>query len=518
MNKNKTAIIIGAGPAGLTAAYELATRTDYKPVVVEANNYVGGISCTLNYKGNRIDIGGHRFFSKSDRVMSWWASFMPIQAISDRTINVHYQGKYREIASSRQAPDPDHSDLVMLVRRRKSRIYHHGQLFDYPLRLSIATIYKLGIWRTFKAGASYIYAIVFPLRNVENLEHYLINQFGRELYRSFFQSYTEKVWGVRCTQISADWGAQRIKGLSVMKAIKHAFYQMFRRSSDIQQKKTQTSLIEYFLYPKYGPGQMWQAVESKVTQEGGEIHTGARAISMQQSVDKITSVTIEVSNDETIILDADLVISTMPIKELLRALPSVPEAVLKIGNELIYRDFITVGLLVTEVKLENNKAKDNWIYIQEAHVRLGRLQIFNNWSPYLVADASTAWLGLEYFCNEGGDLWSQNDQDIKKFAIEELSSLNIIDKGDVLDAVVIRTAKAYPAYFGGYSQFNKIREYVDGIDNLYLIGRNGMHRYNNQDHSMLAAMTMVDNLVSGIRDKSNIWDLNTESEYHEEKA
>ncbi len=521
-NSKKTAVIIGAGPAGLTAAYELLKRGAASPVVIEKSHEMGGISRTVRYKGNRMDIGGHRFFSKSDRVMRWWMEIMPLERSAGEREFIHYRNQARALDISAPGPDPAAEDRVMLIRRRKSRIYFLGRFFDYPIKLSGGTLAKLGLWRTVRIGFSYLWAMLRQRRPETSLEDFLINRFGRELYLTFFKSYTEKVWGVPCHEIGAEWGAQRIKGLSLVRTVTHFLKKMFRPEKGLSQKDTETSLIEKFLYPKFGPGQLWEYVAQEVVARGGEILTG-------WAVDRIVTANGRVMAIEAVNeaggrrrFEGDYFFSTMPIQELVRALDcDVPAHVREIGEGLQYRDFITVGLLLDKLKLGEDTPRgrklieDNWIYIQEPDVLVGRMQIFNNWSPYLVADPSKVWIGLEYFCYATGDLWNLADEKMIELAIGEMERIGIIDKADVRDATVIRVPKTYPAYFGVYARFDELRQWVDRFPNLFLVGRNGMHKYNNQDHSMLTAMTAVDNIVAGIEDKANLWAVNTEMEYHE---
>jgi protoporphyrinogen oxidase len=526
----RKALIIGAGPAGLTAAFELLKRADVVPVVLEKSHEMGGISRTVRYKGNRMDIGGHRFFSKSDRVMNWWAEVMPVEGVPNGSQTITYHHQSREIPTSPGGPDPGREDRVMLVRNRRSRIYFLRQFFDYPIKLSGDTLGKLGLKRTLRIGISYAKTMVNQKRPETTLEDFLINRFGRELYLTFFKSYTEKVWGVPCHEISAEWGAQRIKGLSVLSAVKHFLNKSFSRagapgSADIAQKTTETSLIEKFLYPKYGPGQLWEYVAEDVKAKGGCIHTGWSVTKLNTDGFRVTGAeAVHSDTGERRTFDADYFFSTMPIQELIRALESdVPGNVREVSDGLIYRDFITVGLLLKKLKVKEDSPQgarllsDNWIYIQEPDVQVGRMQIFNNWSPHLVADPSNVWIGLEYFCYETDEIWKQSDACMISLAKAEIEKIGIIDQNDVLDACVIRVPKTYPAYFGTYARFDEIRTYIDQFENLFLVGRNGMHKYNNQDHSMLTAMTAVDNIIEGRTDKSNIWALNTEMEYHESK-
>jgi protoporphyrinogen oxidase len=500
----KQAIIIGAGPAGLTAAYELLTRTDIHPIVLERFDYMGGISRTVQYKGNRMDIGGHRFFSKSDRVMNWWLAQL----------------------SQEEPGQSEREDDVMLVRGRKSRIYFLRKFFEYPIQLSTATLGNLGPWRTLRIGFSYLRAMMFPIRKVENLEQFFINRFGRELYLTFFKSYTEKVWGVPCDKISAEWGAQRIKGLSIRKALMH-FLKQSGKSKDIAQKETETSLVEQFLYPKFGPGQMWEKVAARVQEMGGEVITNFNITAVALKDGHVASVSGVGADGNARSFAGDYFFSTTSVKELVRAMSDgggqVPPNVREVAAGLQYRDFIAVGLLLDKLKVREPGGRpgqlvsDNWIYIQEPDVLIGRLQVFNNWSPFLVADSSKVWLGAEYFCYEGDELWTRSEESMAKLAIAELAKIDIINAEDARDTVVVRMAKTYPAYFGLYERFREVRNYMDSIGNLFLIGRNGMHKYNNQDHSMLTAMTAVDNIIAGRSDKANLWDVNTEQDYHESK-
>jgi protoporphyrinogen oxidase len=522
----RTAIIIGAGPAGLTAAYELLTRTGIQPIVLELSDHMGGISRTVNYKGNRIDIGGHRFFSKSDRVMEWWLKFLPMERVEGEAANITYHRQQRQVAGGSAAPDPRSEDKVMLIRNRLSRIYFLRQFFSYPITLSIDTIRKLGLFKTAWIGVSYGRSMVFPVRPEKSLEDFFINRFGRKLYRTFFKSYTEKVWGVSCTAISPEWGAQRIKGLSVYKTLLHMLRKLRpAKASDIAQKTTETSLIEKFLYPKFGPGQMWEEVARQISDLGAPILTGWRVESMEHSDHRhITSVWARNSKTgERRQFTGDLFFSTMPVKELVAGLsPAAPESVRQVSDGLVYRDFITVGLLCKRLKIRDPQTggtvRDNWIYIQEPDVLVGRLQIFNNWSPYMVADPDNVWVGLEYFAYETDALWKRSDQELIELAKQEMVKLGMLEEEHALDATVIRMPKAYPAYFGTYDRFPEIIDYANRFENLFLIGRNGMHRYNNQDHSMLAAMTAVDNIVSGVRSRDELWSLNTEQDYHEQKT
>jgi len=513
-------VIIGAGPAGLTAAMELVRDGRMQPLVLEASQEVGGISRTVEYRGNRMDIGGHRFFSKSDWVMNWWREILPI-ATSQQNVSIAYQGKQRTVETD--GSGGLEGGRVMLVRDRLSRIYFLRKYFDYPIKLNTTTIGNLGFVRLMRAGFSYVWAMLFPRRPERSLEDFLINRFGGELYRTFFKDYTEKVWGVACDQISAEWGAQRIKGLSILEALRHAWRTL--RGGGSAGEATKTSLIEHFLYPRLGPGQLWQEVARRVSDQGGEIRFGQEVLGLRHGDRRALAVLVKGEGGEPVEVPGDFVISTMPIKDLVAGMqPPAPEDVRKIAAGLPYRDFITVGLLVSRMRANRQSQSarsdhmppDNWIYIQDRDVRIGRLQIFNNWSPDLVADEGKVWLGLEYFCQEGDDLWSMDDASMKAFAAAELEKIDMIDRADVIDGTVIRVPKTYPAYFGAYENFPELRSWIDGIDNLFLVGRNGMHRYNNQDHSMLTAKLAVEAILEGRKDKSAIWAVNVDDDYHEE--
>jgi protoporphyrinogen oxidase len=529
----KRAIIIGAGPAGLTAAYELLQRTDILPVILEKSGEIGGISKTVNYKGNRMDMGPHRFFSKSDRVMQWWLHILPLQQGKEKSLTIHYQNKSRQLSCGSmskgigEAGDPD---KVMLVVRRLTRIYFLRQFFAYPIQLSIDTLRKLGLVTTVRIVVSYLAARLFPRTPEKSLEDFIINKFGQTLYRLFFQDYTEKVWGVPCSEISAEWGAQRIKGVSLSKAIAHALKTMRPgngKATDIGQKETETSLIEQFLYPKFGPGQLWEEVARQVEAKGGEIHRYQEVQSIGTKDQSVTAVTtLDTQTGETRSWEGDYFISTMPVQELIAGMgEKVPEEVQAVAAGLQYRDFINVGILLRQLSrpggepgsYEKLDLKDSWIYIQERDVKVGRLQIYNNWGPGMVADPATVWIGLEYFCNKTDAFWQQPDETIKQKAIAELERIGLARPEDVLDSTVERMEKTYPAYFGTYHAFDKIRAYTDQFANLFLVGRNGMHKYNNADHSMLTAMVAVDNIYAGVTSKANLWSINTEQDYHEEK-
>lgn len=515
----KNAVIIGAGPAGLTAAYELLTNSDeYTVTILEESNDIGGISRTIQHNGNRMDIGGHRFFSREEKIVEWWEKILPLQgapAIDDLILN-------RKKELSGNGPDPEQTDSVMLLRDRVSRIYYNGHFFDYPVTLNFNTIKNMGFAQTAKAGCGYLYSVVRK-RPENSLEDFYINRFGSTLYAMFFEGYTEKLWGRHPRDISADWGAQRVKGLSITAVIKNVLRKAIPLGGNAE---VETSLIEQFLYPKYGPGQLWEHVADIIASLGGEIKKNCRVNSIEAGSDIITKVGYLNGNERKSIA-SDVVISSMPVKDLLSAWKgSVPNEVMSVSKDLPYRDFVTVGLLVPKLKLINEtKCKtlgdiipDCWIYIQEPSVKVGRLQIFNNWSPYMVKDpVNTVWIGMEYFCNEGDRFWNLSDEECVAFAVKELVAMGIIDHGAVTDSHRAKVKKAYPAYFDSYKDMSKIIAFLDKFSNLYCIGRNGQHRYNNMDHSMMTAVKAVDNILRRGNGKVNIWEVNTEKTYHEQK-
>lgn len=507
----KTAIVIGAGPAGLTAAHELRARSkDWKVIVLEASEEIGGISRTVVCGNCRIDIGGHRFFSKSKEINDLWTSLMPIQGFPSKD-DLILGRPCRVVAGG---PDPERTDRVMLRRRRVSRIYYLRHFFDYPISIKPATFLAMGIVRTWKAGWSYLYSAVFK-RPEKSLEDFYINRFGKVLYSMFFEDYTEKLWGVHPSNISPEWGAQRVKGLSLWKALVNVFLKGGGRK--------ETSLIEEFIYPKRGPGQLWETLADKLQEDGVEIRRNARVTGLMTNGKHVSGVVL---SDSTVI-SCDSVFSSMPVKDLVEAFPDVPDEVKRIASALPYRDFITVGLLVDKLSIQNKTSlktvngivPDTWIYVQDRGVRLGRIQIFNNWSPYMVDDVTKhVWIGLEYFCSEGDSLWSMEDAAFVDMATRELRKIGVLGEDEpVRKSIRIRVKKAYPAYFGSYAEFGKVRQWLDGFSNLYCIGRNGQHRYNNMDHSMLCGIVAVRALL-GESDKSAVWNVNTEEEYHETKS
>ncbi len=519
----KTAIIAGAGPAGLTAAYELLQQTDIHPIVCETSDKIGGISQTVCHNGNRMDIGGHRFFSKDQRIMDWWIKMMPIQGASSKD-DILLNLNEKKLNSS--GPDPEKEDNVILVRHRVSRIFFMRKFFDYPITMKKQTIQNMGLYRMIKVGMGYIWSCFHKLPET-SLENFYINRFGRPLYEMFFEAYTEKVWGIHPSKLGADWGSQRVKGLSVSAVIRDMLNKAFGNKTD--NTNVETSLIEQFIYPKYGPGQLWESVADKVKKEGGDIQMNSTIAKINVEENRVKSVTIVHKDGTMENMPCDYFLSTMPIKDLISSIEGIEidSKIKRIASELPYRDFITVGLCVDKLKIKNetqirtylNRVPDTWIYIQEKDVKIGRLQVFNNWSPYLVKDYEhTMWIGLEYFCTEGDALWQMTKEDFIAMATKELEKIDIIEPGAVLDSCYVKVKKAYPAYYGSYYQLDEVRKFLDRIENLFCLGRNGQHRYNNMDHSMLTAMETVDCIKSGnIADKSNIWNVNTETDYHESR-
>lgn len=512
-------IIIGAGPAGLTAAYNLLKQSnEYEVELLEETNEIGGISRTVKYKENRMDIGGHRFFSKNKMVQEWWENIMPIQgepAYDDKKLG-------REKTLKQGGPDPEKEDRVMLVRQRVSRIYYKKKFFDYPISMKPQTFINMGLVKTMKAGCSYLKSCVHKLPE-NSLENFYINRFGRVLYAMFFEGYTEKLWGRHPSEISADWGSQRVKGLSIRTIVKDMFSKIIQKDN----REVETSLIEEFIYPKYGPGQLWEIVADEIKKMGGTITNGAKVSNVELSGKCISAVSYKDAKDCKVRKEADIVISSMPIKDLIASMGStVPSKIKDIAYHLPYRDFVTIGLLIdklnikntTKIKTLNDVVPDCWIYVQDTGVRLGRIQIFNNWSPYLVEDVDTkVWVGLEYFCKEGDSFWNMSDQESVALAADELVRMGIIDDREcVLDWHREKVKKAYPAYFDSYKDIDKVIEYLNQYENLYCVGRNGQHRYNNMDHSMVTSFEAVDNIVTGRKNKDNIWNVNTEQVYHEE--
>ncbi len=514
----KKVLIIGAGPAGLTAAYELLRKgNEIEVVVFEESDFLGGISRTVEYKGNRMDMGGHRFFSKIPTVNAWWDQMLPMQgapSYDDRKLD-------RDVPLEKNGPDPEKEDRVMLIRHRVSRILFDDKFYDYPVSLKPETLKNMGFFTTMQVGFSYLASLLHK-RPDDNLENFYINRFGKKLYSMFFEYYTENLWGRNPREIDASWGAQRVKGLSIVAILQDIFGKIFNQKN----RKVETSLIEQFKYPKLGPGELWEVTAAEIEKMGGTIIKEAKVTKLHKNEQNVlTGITYEKDGVEHQ-ADGDVVISSMPVKDLVGGMNEVPETPARIAKGLPYRDYMTLGVLVPKIKLKNktklktvgNIVPDCWVYVQDRRVKMGRFQIYNNWSPYMVKDLEhTIWIGLEYFVNEGDEFWNMTEEAFSEFGVNEMVKLGLIDNADeVLDSHMERVKKAYPAYFDTYDEMDTLIEYLNTIPNLYCVGRNGQHRYNNIDHSMVTSFEAVKNILSGVTDKSNIWNVNTEKEYHEE--
>ena len=512
-------LIIGAGPAGLTAAHELLAKSaDCAVTVFEESSVFGGISRTVEHNGNRMDMGGHRFFSKVPEVNEWWEKMLPMQgapAKDDILLG-------RDVPLAEGGPDPEREGAVMLLRRRVSRILFDAKFYDYPVSLKFATLRNMGLLTTMRVGFSYLHAVFRKLPET-NLENFYINRFGRALYSLFFEHYTENLWGRHPREIDASWGAQRVKGLSVAAVLKDILSKILKG----RKREVETSLIGEFKYPKLGPGQLWDITAEKVRAMGGTIVTGAKVVQVRRSgTGEIRSLVYE-KDGRQIEESGDIVISSMPIRDLVAGMDGVPGDIARIAAGLPYRDYMTLGVLVKKLRLRNktrlrtvgNIVPDCWVYVQDRSVRMGRFQIYNNWSPYLVRDLeSTVWLGLEYFVSEGDELWRMAEEDFAALGIGEMLALGLIEsRDDVLDTHCERVRKAYPAYFDTYAEMGTLRAWLDKIPNLWCVGRNGQHRYNNIDHSMMTSFEAVAAILDGGTDKSRVWNVNTEEEYHEGK-
>jgi protoporphyrinogen oxidase len=476
MQRLPSTVIIGAGPAGLTAGY-LLSKAGAPVTVLEADStYVGGLSRTATYKGYHFDIGGHRFFSKAQAVEDLWTELLPND---------------------------------MLLRPRSSRIFYNGRFFSYPLK-PLDALTKLGVLETARCILSYAKARLAPIRQPRNFEDWVTNQFGDRLYRIFFKTYTEKVWGMSCREISADWAAQRIKGLSLWSAIANAL----RPQRPGKKSEVIKTLIDSFRYPRLGPGMMWEACAARIRELGGQVQMGSRVTGCRYDQSKSRWV-VTCRGDDGVerVVEADHVVSSAPMRELVKGLQPAPAPeALKAADRLRYRDFLTVVLILRE----RDAFDDNWIYIHEPGVKVGRIQNFRSWSPEMVPDPSTVCYGLEYFCFEGDGLWSSSDADLVALGAAELEKIGLGRAADVIDGCVVRQAKAYPVYDDDYQENVNVcrREIAANFPGLHLVGRNGMHKYNNQDHAMMTAMLTAENILAG-REVFDVWEVNQDAEYHE---
>ncbi|MDY6853840.1 MAG: NAD(P)/FAD-dependent oxidoreductase [Thermodesulfobacteriota bacterium] len=470
---DKRVVIVGGGPAGLTAAYQLA-KTDVKSIVLEKDQILGGISRTVNYKDYYFDIGGHRFFTKNKEVEDIW----------------------KEVLSD---------DLIL--RERISRIYYEKKFFHYPIR-AFNALFGLGVWNSIMIMTSYLQAKIFPSKEEDTLEQWVSNRFGKHLFNIFFKTYTEKVWGIPCSEIRAEWAAQRIKGLSLLTAVKNALIKP--KISNGDKKDVIKTLIEEFLYPKFGPGMMWETVADKIKDNGSQVWLGSEVEGVRCLQGRVEALEVR-RNGKIEVISGNDFISSMPIRETIQKFkPAVPKEVLEAANDLKYRDFLTVALIVNKPEL----FPDNWIYIHDINVKVGRIQNFKNWSPFMVPNQDKTCLGLEYFCFEGDSLWTMPDEQLIELGKYELEVLGFVNSNEVEDGTVVRMPKAYPVYDATYQEsLTVVRKFLDSIENLQLVGRNGQHKYNNQDHSMLTAMMAVENIQGADHD---LWQVNEEQEYLEE--
>ncbi|MFC1730867.1 NAD(P)/FAD-dependent oxidoreductase [candidate division KSB1 bacterium] len=519
----KKALIIGAGPAGLTVAYELLKQSSIQPHIIEETNDIGGIARTVKFNNNLMDIGPHRFFSKRDDIMDWWENILPFQGVSSikdtqlKSYNTH----------KKDGPDPDTKNRVMLVRRRITRIFYLRRFFDYPISLKLRTFVNLGLLNSINVGIKYLWVLCFK-RKEDSLENFFINRFGKPLYKMFFENYTQKVWGIHPSALASDWGSQRVKDISLLSVLINKTLNSFLLENITGKKKRNNSISEYFLYPKFGSGQMWETVADEIISKGGGICKNKRVSKINVKNDKVNSVVVNMNGIEETI-SCDYLFSSMPISELIPAIQGieVPDEIKSIATDLPYRAHITVGIIAdklisanaTRIMTKNRLIPDNWIYVQENDVKMGRIYIVNNFSPYMVPEfENKIMLGIEYFCDEGDELWQMDEKSFINMTLEELEKIQMMNKESVLEAFQIKIKKAYPSYFGSYSQLDHVIKFLNKIENLYCIGRNGQHRYNNMDHSMLTAIEAVKHLVAEKpNDKSVLWNVNAEREYHEHK-
>jgi protoporphyrinogen oxidase len=491
--KNKRVVIIGAGPAGLACAYKLLQSTGFEVVILEADNQIGGLSKTINNNGSRFDIGPHRFFSKSQEVLSLWQEIMPLTD---------------EISGG---------DKVFLTKKRQTRIYYNNKFFDYPIRLNLKNLKKFRFTHLFKSGIDYMWVRISPIKPETSLEDFFINRFGRTLYKTFFKSYTEKVWGLSCQEISSDWGSQRVKALSISRVLFDSLKKLFIRSHSSKE----TSLIEQFYYPSLGAGQMYEILADKVIARGGSILYLSQAIKVETENTDIKSIHFK-HKDKVQVLDLDYLVSSAPVKDLVKMIDVSTENLLAISQNLLYRDFIIVALSYRKesadiLNMKGDELSDQWLYIHDQKSPIGRLDIFNNFSSKMLKNDAEVLIGAEYFCQENDSLWQKSDEELIKLSVDELERMYIFTSEKFIQGKVHRQIKAYPAYFGSYKDFPQLKKYLNSFTNLYCIGRNGQHRYNNMDHSVLCGLRAADHIIDPGKSKEDIWNINTEKEYHEKK-
>lgn len=521
-------VIIGAGPAGLTCAYQLLkeNKNKYEVVILEKEDTVGGISKSVNFNGYTVDTGIHRYFTKNDTIKNIWEELLPLQnklSYDQKLVNKKMD------FNNKIGSNPEKDEKSLLIKDRKSRIYYGKKFYDYPVNINKNMLKQLGLFEVFLCGMSYFKSVIIK-RKDDSLENFYINKFGKRLYKMFFESYTEKVWGVHPRDISSSWGEQRAKGLSISSII----LDIVKKKLKVKNKKnTLVSLTDSFVYPKLGSLQMWDTMKDEIINMGGKIILEASIKKFNTKNNKIVSICYDEKKAKKEI-KCDKLISSMPIKDLFLLFDDnlkVPRDIYDAAVNLPYREFMSVCLVLKNINWKNDSLKknvsdipvDSWDYIQEPSVKLGRIQIFNNWSCYLFKNkkevSEKVLIGLEYFCSENDEFWNMNDQDFIDFAIKEIIAIGLItSKDDVLYSTRIKIKKAYPSYFGTYNKIDDIKIFLNKIDNLYCIGRNGQHRYNNVDHAMLTGVLCARNILDNKKDKDEIWNVNTEKVYHEVKA